>query len=321
MPNLYCVRANYGQYTKYFLKGEYVGIGWFSKKELSQVRTKEDVQKLYKEEYPDDTNPNVIGQQVGQISRFIFDIKKGDYVITPARETEYVYWGIIESDYYFETNEDGCPYNHRKIVKWNKDPLQRSQFSVPFQNIIRSSLTVYRISLASNFFEVIGEKEFISENPSIESGEKAVLKRILELDAKEFEILVTHLLSALGFEAERTGKVGDGGVDATGELDLYNLAKVKIYVQAKRYQIGDRISAKQVKQLRQNIPNNAQGAFITTSDFAKDALKVAVEPGFPRIGTINGEQLVDLLAAKWENLDLPDELKQKMSLKRGLIVE
>ncbi len=310
MPNLYCVRANYGIYTNQFLKGGYVGIGWFSKKNISNVQTKEDIQKLYREEYPDDTNQNVIGQQVGQISRFIFDIKKGDYVVTPARETEYIYWGIIESDYYFDDKDDDCPYHHRKKVKWNKIPLQRSQFSVPFQNIIRSSLTVYRISLASNFFEVIGKKEFIPTNLSGES-----------VDAKEFEILVTNLLSALGFEAEHTGKVGDGGVDATGELDLYGLAKVKVYVQAKRYKIGDRISSKQVKQLRQSIPNNAQGSFITTSDFAKDALKVAIEPGFPRIGTINGEQLVDLLAAKWEDLDLPDELKQKLSLKRGLIVE
>jgi len=40
---------------------------------------------------------------------------------------------------------------------------------------------------------------------------------------------------ALGFEgSEVTGKTGDGGVDATGELNVSNLAKVKIFVQAKR---------------------------------------------------------------------------------------
>ncbi len=52
---------------------------------------------------------------------------------------------------------------------------------------------------------------------------------MLELDDKEFEILVDHLLTAVGFKvSEVTGKTGDGGVDAIGELNVANLAKVKI---------------------------------------------------------------------------------------------
>lgn len=43
-------------------------------------------------------------------------------------------------------------------------------------------------------------------------AERVVLEQILELDDKEFEILVGHLLTALGFEgSEVIGKVGDGG--------------------------------------------------------------------------------------------------------------
>ena len=40
-----------------------------------------------------------------------------------------------------------------------------------------------------------------------------------------------------------TGKVGDGGVDATGELNVANLAKMQVFVQAKRYKQGTRITA------------------------------------------------------------------------------
>ena len=72
---------------------------------------------------------------------------------------------------------------------------------------------------------------------------------------KEFEILVGHLLTALGFEgSEVTGKTGDGGVGATGVLNVSNLAKVSIFVQAKRYKLGTNISAATVRQLRQAIP-------------------------------------------------------------------
>jgi restriction endonuclease Mrr len=145
-----------------------------------------------------------------------------------------------------------------------------------------------------------------------------VLEQILQLDDKEFEVLITHLLTALGFEgSEHTGKSGDGGVDATGELNVANLAKVKVYVQAKRYQLGAKISANAVKQLRQSIPNQGQGAFITTADFQKAASDVALEQGFPRIGLVNGRQLVDLLVEHWE--DIPQEFKDKLGLKPGLV--
>ena len=47
---------------------------------------------------------------------------------------------------------------------------------------------------------------------------RIVLEQVLQLDDKEFEILVGHLLTALGFEgSEITGKTGDGGVDAIGD--------------------------------------------------------------------------------------------------------
>lgn len=146
----------------------------------------------------------------------------------------------------------------------------------------------------------------------------SILNRILELDDKEFEILITHILNALGFEgSEHTGKVGDGGVDATGELNVANMAKIKLFVQAKRYKLDSRINPNVVKALRANIPSGGQGAFITTADFQKKAKDIAVEQGFPRIGLINGEQLVDILAEHWN--DIPVEFKEKMNLKVGLV--
>jgi restriction system protein len=72
-----------------------------------------------------------------------------------------------------------------------------------------------------------------------------------------------------------------------------------------------------VKELRANIPSGGQGVFITTADFQKQAKEIAVEQGFPRIGLINGEQLVDILAEHWD--DIPVEFKEKLNLKIGLV--
>jgi restriction system protein len=323
MAELYCVRADFGKFTNHFLNGNYIAIGWLSGHDLSTVSTREEIYPLYRADHPDDTGNVVIGQQVGQIVRFLLEIKEGDYVITPSRDTEYIYYGIVDitPSYFYSDGEDGCPFLHRRKIKWHKHPVQRSIFSVPFQNTIRSSLTVFNISHKTNFFETIGKKELVPAKELNYEYDyyKTVLNRILELDDKEFEILITHLLTALGFEgAEHTGKVGDGGVDAIGELDVFNLAKIKIFVQAKRYKLEARINANTVKALRQNIPSNGQGAFIVTCDFQNAAKDVALEPGFPRIGLINGKQLVDILVEHWEHI--PVEFKVKLNLKLGLVV-
>lgn len=318
---LYCVRAEFGKYTDHFLKGGYVGIGWLPNDNLAEITSKEQVYPLYKKAYPNDKSNVVIGQQVGQISRFLLDIQTGDYVITPAQDTELLYYGIVEENsYFFSDGSDGCYYKHRKKVKWNKSPIQRSAFSVPFQNTIRSSLTVFYISHKQNFFTIINKSDLIAQvdkNVEIDYY-TSILNRILELDDKEFEILITKILEALGFEgSEHKGKVGDGGVDATGELNVANMAKIKLFVQAKRYKLGAKITANTVKALRSNIPAGGQGAFITTADYQKQAKEIAVEQGFPRIGLINGAQLVDILAEHWN--DLPNEFQEKLNLKIGLI--
>lgn len=323
MKEIYCVRAEFGTYTEQFIAGGYIAIGWLPHDDLSAISKKEDLTKLYKSEYPKDTSNVVIGQQVGQIARFLFDVSPSSYVITPAKDTEFIYYGIVDDSLYYYTTDtsDGCPFRHRKKVKWVTTPIQRSQFSVPFQNTIRSSLTVFQVNHPRNFFKTIGRDDLIGgvEQKYEFDYYKSVLNQILELEATEFEILITHILTALGFEgSEHKGKVGDGGVDATGELNVSGLAKMKIFVQAKRYKTDQKISANVVKALRQNIPVNGQGAFITTADYQKAAKEVANEPGFPRIGLINGNQLVDILAEQWESI--PEEFQDKLKLKVGLII-
>jgi restriction system protein len=198
----------------------------------------------------------------------------------PDADTELLHVGVMDvsPSYYFSNGADGCPFHHRRRVKWMAGTFKRSAFSVPFQNTMRSSLTVFFVSQKEHFFEVIGKKELVTYAPrEAYDPYRAVLDQLLELNDKEFEILITHLLAALGFEGPKhTGKTGDGGVDATGELNVANLAKIKLFVQVKRYKLGTKITAKEVKALRQAIPSGGQGAFITTADFQSAASDVAL---------------------------------------------
>ena len=321
MTNVWCVRAEFGTYAKQFVEGGYVAIGWMPNSDLSSIKARDEIYPLYKSEHPDDTSNIVIGQQVGQIARFLLEIQPGDYVITPAADTEWLHYGKVEQDpsYVYAVGDDGCPYRHRRRVAWAPQRLKRGDFSVPFQNTIRSSLTVFAISQRDEFLAAIGQASLTAKPATVQYDPyRVVLEQVLELDGKEFEILVGHLLTALGFEgSEVTGKTGDGGVDATGELNVANLAKVKVFVQAKRYKLGSKVNANTVKQLRQAIPFGGQGAFITTADYQGAAADVALEAGFPRIGLINGRQLVDLLIEHWS--DIPPEFRERLGLKPGLV--
>jgi predicted Mrr-cat superfamily restriction endonuclease len=319
MTNLFVVRCNYGQYSPQFVNGNYISIGWLDAMDLSSIRTREELYPIY-EKYYKEKNSLVLGQQVGQISRFLFEIQKGDYVITQSANSDHIHYGVVEGEYYYEPNSiDACPFPHRKKVKW-KNEMARNNFSVPFQNTIRASLTVFKVSQLQNFFTIIGEPHLAPQKEKLIDFDyhKSILERLMDLDAKEFEILITHLLAALGFEGtEHTGKPGDGGVDATGELNIAGMAKVKIFVQAKRYKPVSTIKASDVKALRQNIPRDGQGAFITTAQFDNKSKEVALDPNFPRIGLINGNQFVELLTEHWD--DIPNEFREKLGLKIGLI--
>ncbi len=131
-------------------------------------------------------------------------------------------------------------------------------------------------------------------------------------------ILVTHMLTALGFEgSEAVSGSADGGVDAKGVVEIANLPSVRIYVLAKRCALGRKVNSSEIKKLRGMIPMGGQGALITTGEFKKDAHEIASEPGFAPVGLVNGRQLVDLLVEHWN--DIPVEVRAQLGLRPGLV--
>ena len=319
MTNVWVVRAEFGKYTPHFLAGGYVAAGWTPDYDLSATASREAIVEIYKQANPDET-PNQAGTNASQLATFAWDIRPGDYVITPPDNTRELHYGEVEAGplYYDPDSNDGCPFPHRRRVKWEEKTIIRQERSIPFQNNLKAARTVFRVSHTEEFLVAIEVKR--PEVSPAKDPYRVVIDQILQLDPGEFEVLVKNLLEALGFEeTEVTGKPGDGGVDVRGELDVSNLAKVKLFVQAKRYKIGHNVSVSEVRQFRSAIPNDGQGAFITTSAYPAKASEIALEPGFPRIGLINGRQLVDLLIDRWDSI--PKEFRDGLGLNKGLVLQ
>ncbi len=320
----YCVRADGGTYAEPFKSGGYVAIGWMPGKDLSGITRDDDAAlgAAYDSAYvSEESRPR--GHDLGQIGRFLWKIEPGNVVVTPKHPSEQrVLVGVVDSGYYYEANpDDDCPYPHRKKVAWLEEPVLKSSFSVPIQRILHVPRTVFKVRPPNELLEVVGLETLRSE--PVERVEKGistlVLERLLELDPDEFEILITELLTALGFEAEKTGKTGDGGVDVEGMLNVYGFASVDLNVQVKRHAITNTIGPKPIKDFRASVPEKAQAAFVTTSRYTKPARKEAEREGFKRIGLIDGLQLVDILAEEYDHL--PAQMREKLGLRRALVAD
>lgn len=98
----------------------------------------------------------------------------------------------------------------------------------------------------------------------------------------------------MGFESiEVTKYHNDGGIDVRGALLIGDVVRIKMAVQAKRWESN--IPTPIVQQVRGSLGAHEQGLIITTSDFSKGAIKEANQSDKTPVGLMSGKQLVVLL--------------------------
>lgn len=125
---------------------------------------------------------------------------------------------------------------------------------------------------------------------------KALLDRLLKMTPATFEELVSQLLAEMGFEMVEVTKLnGDGGIDVRGILVVGDAVRIKMAVQAKRWNPKHRVQSPVVQQVRGSLGAHEQGLIITTSDFSPGAVKEAAQSDKTPIALMNGEQFVLLL--------------------------
>lgn len=151
-------------------------------------------------------------------------------------------------------------------------------------------------------YEILPEEK-IQEvyHEHITSLKTQLLNSILNASPRFFEELVVELLVKMGYgydsdsnQVTRYSK--DGGVDGIIEEDRLGLDK--IYIQAKRYGIGNNVQTKEVYQFASVMGdmNVKKGVFITTSSFASNAKNKFSKPFDGKtIRLIDGNELMDYL--------------------------
>jgi len=123
----------------------HVCIGWSSLGDLSSIDSKEALAELYDQHFQ--KNNRGRGQDIGQIWRFLDNVKVGDYIIFADDSVFHI--GRVESDYYFDASnnpEQSADYtNNRKIV-WLKKNLSRGMLSSNLHNSLKTAMSIWSLN-------------------------------------------------------------------------------------------------------------------------------------------------------------------------------
>lgn len=113
-----------------------------------------------------------------------------------------------------------------------------------------------------------------------------------------FEQLIVDLLIAMGYGYDKSsgivvGGAHDGGID--GIIFEDKLGLDQIYLQAKRYKMGNSVSRKELQAFVGAMQNVHKGVFISTSTFTREAIEYAKCQQQKSLKLIDGMMLADLM--------------------------
>ncbi len=296
----YLVRVGEGsKYIDEAKRNGFVAIGCDDVSDIKQLDGFESIKaEILKNNH--NYSPAQASIQAGQVNRFGILIQQGDVILSPLGQGKYLV-GKSGEYFFYESPDDNCPYKHRRHVEWYDKILFKADMSTNLAYALGATLTVFSLDKYNDELDaLIKGEEFIS----IQKPQKVrdrIVSSLMELDGKEFEEFIKHVLEVVGFSAETTQYVGDKGVDVNGTLDAEGLADITLRVQVKR--VTSTIGIKDVLALKGTLGQGEHGCFITLSSFTAQAVEEAQAPGKVQIKLIDGNDLAGLILKQFDHID------------------
>lgn len=176
------IRTQSGAFFETFRINNFVGIEYdeISYSVISSLKKQypeqpdfiQALKSLVKKAYPNEAQPGLIA---GQISKFLYDIKKGDIIVIPSENSRYISIGCVtETPVHLATESEmlktNCDYTFRKRVKWlktlDRDTLDPYLYKVLFAHQAINNLYQYSEYIErslNDFFVKDGEAHLILE--------------------------------------------------------------------------------------------------------------------------------------------------------------
>lgn len=301
------------------IEGNYVAIGWPEVGDASIIgKTREDYKSALQRAYPE-KKPGAIPVDAGTIFKFVHEVKAGDGVVYPSKNDRLVNIGRFTGVFtHAEDDPDGYP--NRQGVNWVAH-IPRSEFSQSALHEIGSFVTLFRVKRhRQEFLAKIGASDPVhtvpddSHDEEIEDDDSAtvlmsrqaeettedfVIRRVMsQLDGYQFEELVAHLLSCMGYTTRVTQRSGDGGVDVIAHMDALGFQPPIVKVQCKR--TTSQHGPAEVNQLLGTLGEGEFGLFVSLGSFSRAATDL--ERNRPKLRLLDGEGFVDMLLQNYNAL-------------------
>lgn len=240
---VWLVRAGkHGEREQLALEKNISAIGWLDLPDLSNITTREQLEVLYKETYPDALQ-NKVKNHVGQIWAFRDRIKKGDLVVLPLKSRSALVIGEVKGDYQYRKDlpEDA---RHTRSVRWKRTDLPRSSVDQDLLYTLGAFMTVCQVTrndaekrinalLKGESQPLVGHEP--EETLDIEQYAQDQLQEFISRKFRGHELarLVNEVLRAQGYKTELSPPGADGGMDILAGGGAMGFDRPRLCVQVK----------------------------------------------------------------------------------------
>jgi restriction system protein len=312
MPkDMWMVRAGQGAHLfNEFKERGIVAIGWTEMGDISKV-SPDKIKDLIRQTWPE-FKMGKVNASAGQVSRFRFDFKKGDLVLTYNSEDRIYLVGEIAGDYEFDTKGT---YHHIRKVNWQGE-VSRDKLSTSTKNSLGSILTIFKpgedvvdeIMKALKGEVATGEDDdangeelhTIKEDVTVKAQE-FIKDKIMALDWEEMQELVAGLLRAMGYKTIVSPKGADRGRDIQASPDGLGLEDPRIIVEVKHR--SGQMGAKEVRSFITGAGQGSKGLYVSTGGFSKEA-RYEAERSVTPVTLIDIDRLVSLFVQYYDSADM-----------------
>lgn len=310
---MWMVRAGEGaNLINNFKEKNYVAIGWNELGDIGKITSKEELKELIKQ-HELYRKASQISIAAGQLYRFVFEFKKGDFVISYDPNNRIYLIGEILSDYLYD-KKIGDYHKYRK-VEW-KGSINRDKLSPSTRNTLGAISTIFSINenAANEIIKLLRgevvEDELDQEDiedikEDMESRATELIKdKFIKLDWDEMEELVAGILRAMGYKTFISERI-DRGKDIGASPDGLLLEEPRILIEVK-HQKG-KMGAEAIRSFLILLKGGRKGLYISTGGFSKDA-KYEAERSTDQITLIDANNLVKLIIQNYDNFDVDTKL-------------
>jgi len=311
-----------GENEKKALEQNIVTIGYQALPDLTSVKSKEELKKIFEEKIPG-KNKKAIANQAGQVWSFINNIKVGDLVALPLKTQSAIAIGRVKGPYKYR-NDLGELAHHTRDVEWIRKDIPRTDFDPDLLYSLGAFMTVCKIhrNNAENRIKAMLEGKVIkseeAEEEELKDYEQATTDQIMKFIGEKFKghglpRLVEAVIQAQGYVTSISEPGPDGGVDILAGSGPFGFEPPRICVQVKSSSSPSDVNVLRSLQGTCTSFKADQGLLVSWGGF-KLGVREEAKRSFFSIRLWDSGDFLEQLLKNYEKF--PETLKAELPLKR-----